>query len=176
MKFGHQTLVKATRPSHFCTIQAFVDPAFSEQGGFAVLRVGRVGIRCYALVSFTEAKKHVENIEKVSDTDAKRVKLWFADLTPSKCMEAVADGVKFFYLTVGMHDAVYIPAGYLCFERVMRDSDVVGFKMCVMAPQNGMANNYFQEVKKANDKANESQALVDEHIQVTDYIKQCQWP
>ena len=119
-------LRKAMALSNFAAKQGS-HHAYVDKGKLASLRISTEGTRLVAatsLHSLTEFMK-LKNVNHITPTN------FFKAMRMESTTEYAADN-KLYWATVGVGDALFIPSGFLIYESVQDDMDVVGMKMSII--------------------------------------------
>lgn len=123
------------RLSHFAMRQGETFAQY-ETDGMATVRISSEGTRSVACAPFADIAAMVRKLDGLSEhaiVHPDRAAQALKTMTPEQLRSYIEGGGVIFQSTVGPHDLLYFPAGWLCFEIVLNRFDVVGFKASVIA-------------------------------------------
>jgi hypothetical protein len=135
----------------------------AEEGHLPTLRLGFGGTRQVVAVRTMSIIEFIKNIDKSAKVDCKVAYGWLkaATLEGFKAFKAFVDSgappVQPFYASVGVGDALYLPAGWMFYEKIgTRDfaGVRVGFIRQSDAPTLTLLQRHLLSVEKPNDILN----------------------
>ena len=98
-----------------------------------------MAIRCL------DATRLLHQVLKVPEADntCQRIVTFLEDLTEEHAIQIKGCGIQMWHVTVGPHDALYVPAGVAVGEQVIGQHDVVGLRVSVLVCDAGDKENEY---------------------------------
>jgi hypothetical protein len=136
------------------------EECLSEIEGLATLRIHRIGQRSLVLFRTDDIRAYVKDKEKkdcTSTIPAQRIFNFVEQLNAVEAKSFIAKGHDIWHVTLGLHDIIYVPAGFQVHEKCIdRQNDVLGYRCSVISVKDKNAVAFFEEelsvLKKSNQK------------------------